>query len=274
MTPEQQQIAAAKQLGVNRPVDEVLELLRGLLDFDASMAAKRKKAGCSIPLAILAAIVSFIVSGNTSGATKTIMVIVAVLCIAAAIAAIVLFLRFRAQDLSDNLRSAAVPFLALLREDMNPGDALHVSIDLRPFAVDEKKKRQSEPYKQGQYHKIIDRLFVDPWFSGGVVLADGTKVHWKVIEHVLQQTKTKKTPRGKYKSKTKIKRKTIAVVTLGFQAKEYEVKMADDVTRDEKRSTVTLARKQKTASADSPAFEMLVDLIAAGYKRVSVAREA
>jgi len=274
MTPEQQQIAAAKQLGVNRPVDEVLDLLRGLLDFDAGMAAKRKKAGCSIPLAIVAAIISFIASGNTSGATKAIMVIVAVLCIAAAIAAVVLFLRFRAQDLSDNLRVAAVPFLALLREDMNPGDPLHADIDLRPYDVEEKKKKQSDPYKKGVYYKIIDRLYLDPWFSGSVALADGTKLHWKVIEHVLKSDKTKKTSRGKIKSKTKIKRKTIAVVTLGFPVKEYVMKEAGDVERDEKRATVTLARKVKTNQADSPAFGMLVDLIAEGYKRVSVAREA
>lgn len=269
MTPEQRQIAAARQLGVNRPVDEVLELLRGLLDFDTTMAAKRKKAGCSIPLAILAAIICFVIAGNTYQSTRTIMIAAAVLCVVAMAAAIVLFIRFKRQDLSDNLRTAAVPFLALLREDMNPGDALHVSIDLRPYAIDEKKKRQSEPYKKGQYHKIIDRLFVDPWFSGGVVLADGTKVHWKVIEHVMQQTKTKRNPRGKYKSKTKIKRKTVAVVTLGFSTKTYAIKTADDVKRDEKRTTVTLARKRKTDGADSPAFGMLVDLIAEGYKRVN-----
>ncbi|MEK6376000.1 MAG: hypothetical protein AABO58_25260 [Acidobacteriota bacterium] len=274
MTPEQRQIAAARQLGVNRPVDEVLDLLRALLDFDATMAAKRKKAGCSIPLAIVVAIFFFVVAGNTSDTTRTIMTALALLCVAAAIAAIVFFLRFRRQDLSDNLRTAAAPFLAVLREDMNAGDPLHVDIDLRPYDIEEKKKKQSEPYKKGAYYKIIDRLFVDPWFRGSVALADGTKVHWKVIEHVVKRDKTKKTSRGKIKSKTKIKRKTVAVVTLGFPVKEYAVKTADDVKRDEKRTTLKLARKRKTDGADSPAFGMLIDLMAEGYKRVSPARSA
>ena len=268
MTPEQRQIAAAKRLGVNRPVDEVLALVRALLDFDAAMAAKRKKAGCSIPLAILAAIAAFIASGFANGAVATILKVVAFLCIAAMVGAIVLFVRFKSQDLSDNLRAAAVPFLAILREDMNPTDPLHVEIDLRPYAIGEKLKHESDPYKTGSYYKIVDRLYVDPWFEGSAALADGTKVRWKVIEHVLQKSKTKRGSRGKIKSKTKVKRKTVGVVTLSFPMKHYAIKSNDADTLDEKRATVTLARKAKTDRDESPAFGLLVDLIADGYRRV------
>jgi hypothetical protein len=274
MTGELLQVAETKRLGVNRPVDEVLNILRALLDFDATMAAKRKKAGCTIPIAVVAAVAGVITGGTLGGTVGKIIFTVAMLALAVAVVALVLYRRFRAQDLSDNLRAAAAPFLALLREDMNPGDRLHVDIDLRPYDIDEKKKRESAPYSKGVYYKIVDRLFVDPWFRGNVALADGTKVHWKVIEHVVKHVKTKKTSRGKIKSKTRIKRKTVAVVTLGFPIKEYAIKTAGDVERDEKRATLTLARKRKTDAADSPAFGMLVDLIAEGYKRVSVARSA
>jgi hypothetical protein len=267
MTPEQHQIAAAKRLGVNRPVDEVLGLVRALLDFDTAMAGKRKKAGCAIPIAILVTIAGFITAGMWKFG-----LVVPILGIAGVVAAIVLFVRFKSQDLSDNLRTAAVPFLAVVREDMNPGDSLHVNIDLRPYAIAEKKKKESEPYKKGAYYKIVDRLYVDPWFDGSSVLADGTKVRWNVIEHVLEHHKTKRTARGKIKSKTKIKRKTVAVVTLAFPTKHYAVNEADE--RDEKRATMTLARKLKTTDATSPAFAMLIDLIADGYKRAHVARSA
>jgi hypothetical protein len=266
MTPEQRQIAAAKRLGVNRPVDDVLALVRSLLDFDATMAAKRKKAGCAIPLAIVAAIGVFIFSGYANGIVSTIAVAVAFLCVAAAIAAIVLFVRLKSQDLSDNLGAAAAPFLAVLREDMNSGDPLHVDIDLRPYSISEKRKSESAPYKKGAYYKVVDRLYVDPWFDGSVALADGTKLRWRVIEHVLERHKTKRTARGKIKSKTKVSRKTIAMVTLGFPTKEYAVE--GDAEHGEKRATVTLARKLKTSGTDSPAFAMLVDLIAEGYGRV------
>jgi hypothetical protein len=261
MTPEQQQIAAAKRIGVNRPIGEVLDLVRALLDFDTIMAGKRKKAGCAIPIAIVVTIAGFITAGMYPYG-----IAVPIAGIVAAIAAIVLFVRFKSQDLSDNLRTAAVPFLAVLREDMNPGDALHVNMDLRPYAIAEKKKKESDPYKKGAYYKIIDRLYVDPWFDGGAVLADGTKVRWNVVEHVLEHHKTKRTSRGKIKSKTKTSRKTVAVVTLAFPMKEYAVE--GDAERDEKRAAVTLARKLKTKDESSPAFGMLVDLIADGYRRV------
>lgn len=274
MTAEWREIAAAKKIGVTRPVDEVLDLLRALSDFDTHMAAKKKKAGCTVPIAIVVGIIGVIVGGNIGDTVGKIIFTVALLSFAFAVFCLVLFLRFRAQDLSDNLRTAAVPFLALLREDMNAGDRLYVDIDLRPYDIDDKKKKQSDPYNKGAYYKIIDHLYVDPWFNGSAALADGTKVHWKVIEHVVKREKTKKTSRGKIKSKTKIKRKTIAVVTLGFPVKEYAMKASQDVESDEKRATVTLARKVKTNQADSPALGMLVDLIAEGYKRVSVARSA
>ncbi len=263
MTPEHQQIAAAKRIGVNRPIDEVLALVRSLLDFDAVMASKRKKAGCAIPIAIVVIIGGFITSGMYPFG-----IVLPILAIVAAIVAIVLFVRFKSQDLSDNLRTAAAPFLAVLREDMNPGDSLHVNVDLRPYAIDEKKKKESDPYKKGAYYKIIDKLYVDPWFDGSATLADGTKVKWNVIEHVLEHHKTKRTARGKIKSKTKVSRKTVAVVTLGFPMKEYDIRQADADKRDEKRATVTLARKLKSKDESSPAFGLLVDLIADGYRRV------
>jgi hypothetical protein len=274
MTAEQLRIAQAKRLDVNLPADEVLELMRGLVQFDAHTAAKRKKAGCSIPLAILAAIVFFIVSANTFDAVKTAMITLAALCAAASIAAIVLYRRLRKQDLSDNLTNTAAPFIALLREDIRPADPLHVDIDLRPWAIAEKKKSESEPYKKGAYYKVIDTLYVDPWFSGSAVLADGTKLRWRVVDHMHQKKGRKKNARGKIKFKTKVKRKTVAVVTLAFPTKEYAVRSGANVKRDEKRTTMTLARKHKSAGEESAALDLLVDIIADGYRRVTVTRSA
>src|SRR5688572_9809196 len=273
MTAEQLRIAQTKRLDVNRPADQVLELMRGLVHFDAFTAGKRKKAGCSIPLAILAAIAAFITSANLNGG-KMAVLILGVLFIGAAIAAIVIYGRLRAQDLSDNLTLTAAPFIALLREDIEPGDPVHVEIDLRPWAIDEKKKKESEPYKKGAYYKVIDTLYVDPWFSGSAVLADGTKLKWRVVDHMLEKTGTKKNPRGKIKSKTKVKRKTVAVVTLSFPAKEYAVQDAADIERDEKRTTMTLAWKHKTAGEETAALDLLADIIADAYRRVTLTRSA
>ena len=273
MTPEQLRAAQSKRLEVNRPAGEVLELIRALINVDATLAAKRKKAGCAIPLTLALAIVFFVLAGKTD-AVPMAMVALAAVCVVAAVVSIVLYVRLRSQDLSDNLTTTAAPFLALLREDIDAADPLHVDIDLRPWELKEKLKREGQPYKRGSYTKIVDRLYVDPWFSGSAALADGTKLRWKVIDHVLQKKGTKRTARGKYKFKTKIKRKTVAVVTLAFPTKHYAVKPASDVEIDAKRSTMTLARKQKWAGEESATLDLLVDLIAEGYRRVNVARSA
>src|SRR5213083_576370 len=65
LTPEQQRIAQAMQLNINRPIDEVLELLRGLSAFDQEMAARRKKAGVILGLSIAVAIVGVFFSMMT-----------------------------------------------------------------------------------------------------------------------------------------------------------------------------------------------------------------
>jgi hypothetical protein len=273
MTAEQQRIAAAKQVNMNRPMDQVLELLRALVAFDETTAGKRKRAGISIALAIVMAIIAFTISGKTHGTTSKIAIAAGVLSVVGFVAASVFYARFRSADLSDNLSVAAVPFLVLLREDMNPSQPLHLRIDLTSWKASGKKKKESEPYKAGAYYKVIDRLFVDPWFSGNTVLADGTRVGWEVVEHVFERTRTKKNPRGKIKTKTKAKRRTHVTVSLGFPSKQYAA-TGEDVKSDEKRQSMRLRRKAKSEGEESMALPMLVDLIAEGYRRVAIAKGA
>ncbi len=275
LSPEQQRIAAAKQININRPVDDVLALLRALVEFDASVARRRKWAGGALAAMIVLTIISFFVAINRHGSTKTTLIAAGLVLLVGIVIAGVVFAKFKAADLSDNLRVAAAPFLTILHEDMNGKDPLHVKIDLRSSYLAEKKRKESAPYASGAYYKVIDRFFVDPWFSGSAVLADGTRLQWEVTEHIFQRTRTKKNPRGKTKTKTKEKRGTTASVTLGFPNKEYAVTAgAEDVKSGEKRQTMTFKRKLKSDRRDSPAFEMLVDLMAEGYRRVAVPKGA
>ena len=52
--------------------------------------------------------------------------------------------------------------------------------------------------------------------------ADGTDVEFAVIDHVRSSRKTKRTPRGKIKTKTKAKKKTELAVTLSFPKRNYD----------------------------------------------------
>ncbi len=280
LTPEQQRIAQSMQLNVNRPIDEVLELLRGLSAFDQEMAARRKKAGTILGLSIFIAFVGFIFSFVTfaNGMKHThphlgVFYVVAGLTVAAIVTAIVsgvTYGRLKKADLSDDLQNSALPFLTLLREDMNSGDAIHVKIDLRSAAINEKKVKENTP-KDPRFTKIIERLFVSPWFSGKVVLADGTHLDWEVIDKLLQRARTRRNPRGKYKTKTKEKWHVVGGVTVAFPTKQYAV---SDAAADAKRHTVKLKRKVKTDVKGSSAFDVLVDMIAEAYSGVAVAKRS
>ena len=94
---------------------------------------------------------------------------------------------------------------------------------------------------------------------------------WEVIDKLLQRVRTKRNPRGKYKTKTKEKWHVVGGVTVAFPTKQYAV---TDAPADEKRHTVKLKRKVKTDVKGSSAFDVLVDMIAEAYGGVAVARRS
>lgn len=274
LTPEQQRIAQAMQLNVNRPIDDLLQMLGGLAAFDQEIAARRKKAGTILGLSILFSVAGISVSIKHLADTHPHLGIYIVMTVAAIVIAIVsgvIYVRLKKADLSDDLQNSAIPFLTLLREDMNPRDAIHVKIDLRSAAVKEKKVRENK-VKDPRFFRVVERFFVNPWFSGNVVLADGTHVDWEVIDKLLQRVRTRRNPRGKYKTKTKEKWHIVGAVSVGFPTKHYAV---GEAGADEKRHTVKLKRKIKVDyKTGTPAFELLVDLIAEAYSGVAVAKRS
>jgi hypothetical protein len=277
LSDEQKEILKSKSVKLNRTADELLALLKPVAVFDAAAAPARTRAGCSIAAMVVASIILTIVAFNNEGATRIgLFALVALL-----IVGIVVFARrlkvLRGADVSDNLGAVVVPLLRVLREDVEPGEPVQVSIDLTQPNAKSKMTSESEPYKQGVYRKIIDRLYVDPWLEGSAVFADGTRLHWSVVDHLRESQKTKKTPRGKIKTKTKRKLTTEVSVKVAFPSRRYTVtRQGDDVHHGDKRQTMTLEKSSKTAEATdhSQAFEMLVALIAEAYRGVAAHKEA
>jgi uncharacterized membrane protein YkoI len=110
------------------------------------------------------------------------------------------------------------------------------------------------------------------------VLVDGSKLWWSVSDTIRERKKTKRNPRGKYKTKTKYSKKTEVDVELGLRRKLYELDAATadgEVTSDQKRSTVRVSRKLKTDSLDPVDPRSLIDLIADVYRSArAVKKEA
>jgi len=122
----------------------------------------------------------------------------------------------RKHELSGRLQSFAMQLLPVLREDHDPAAQLELTIDLTGAQQPGKQTRTSDPYEHGQYHKVVDTFYDDPWIDGHAVFADGADVRFAVIDHVRSSQKTKRSASGKTKHKTKGKTKTELAVTVSF----------------------------------------------------------
>lgn len=276
LTAEQKQILSDKRLKLNRPIDETLRLLRPLAECDTLADQSRTKLGCTFGLAIALMIIVPIVFSNVGWSAVAWLVIAAVAVVM--LGAGYLYFWTKRIDVSNNFRQFALPALTVFREDFDAAQPVHLDLDLSSPTVKAKKQSESAPYKEGQYHKVIDSMYLDPWMKAEAVLVDGSKLSWTVTETIRERQKTKRNARGKHKTKTKYSKKTEVEVELGLKKKLYEVTAGPaegEVTSDEKRNKVRVSRELKTDSLEPVDPKVLIDLVADVYRSASpVKKEA
>ena len=274
LSTEQKNIARTKQVAMNRTADEVIGVLNALSSWDALVERRARFWGWAAVLTGLVGGISGFVwlavkkHHPARGGTLLVVTVIAVIILAR------IWSKWSKQNLADNFRVAALPFLTVLREDMDPNQRMQVKLDLRDALIPEKKINESAPYKLGLYHRVIDRTFRDAWFEGNTTLADDTEVSWNVTEQIFERERTKRNARGKTKTKRKHKKRTQVVVTLNFASKEYTLAEATGDVK-QKKKTITLKGGEKyDGEQKTPAFDILVALMSDAYSRVSVGRTA
>jgi len=271
LSPEQKQILAQKQLELDRPVDDLLALLKPIAACDTVANKSQTRFGCTFGIMIVLTFVAVIVLSNLGWGLLAMLVLGVMLGIT--VAAGWFWIWLRGIDVSNNLRQFVVPVLALFREDIDPKTPVHLRVDLSKPTTAAKKTTESAPYKSGVYHKVIDSMYVDPWISAEAVLVDGTRLKWSVTDRIRERKKTKRNARGKYKTKTKYRKVTDVEVQLGLKTKTYEVADAE-VTGDGKRSKVDVQRSVRTDSLDPVDPRALIDAITDVYRSLKPAKEA
>lgn len=188
----------------------------------------------------------------------------------------VLLWRLRNVDIGNNFRQVALPFLAVLKQDIDPNQTVTVRIDLRDALHASKKKRTSNPYADGAYHRVVDTTYLDPWFHGKTVLADGSRLMWTVHDTIVKSTRTKRTARNKTKTKTRHVKRSQVAIALTVPNKVYGVVRGPAqegsrlaVAAGAKRSTIKLVRKLKTQSLDPVDPALLVDAVSGAYRQIA-----
>ena len=278
LTPAQRLLIRSRRIEGDYTPAELITLLRPLAAFDHGNDRARGKSGCLIVLIVLALFGLLFLADAV--ATPVLLSIAGVLIVLGAVL-VTIELRLRSLDISNNLRTVALPFLALLREDMARGSTVNVRIDLASPTDKAKRVRSLPPYKRGSYYKIIDTLYRDAWFSGHCRLADGSNLHWDVVDTLLESRRTKRNPRGKIKTKTKHRKNSRLGVSVALPLAQYRLAdgpVGGEATRmttrsDDRRVHVKLVRKVKSRSNDPLDVAALVDLVSTAYRRARPANE-
>jgi hypothetical protein len=271
LSPDQKALLEAKQLSGEFEPRSLIDLLQPVAAYDRLSDKARTPMGCSTAALFVLSLVLLVVAANVS----LLLLPLSLASLGGAVVLLVTVLRLRKLDLSNNFRQVAMPLFAVLEEDMEPGATMNVRLDLSSPTARTKKTGTSKPYERGAYRKVVDTTYRDPWFGGGTRLVDGSLLQWDVTDEVVESKRTKKTARGKYKTKTKHEKRTTISVTVALPHKKYVVKglPADEgekvkVRESEKRTTFHLTRRVKAKSIDPIDPRELFDIISEAYKRV------
>jgi hypothetical protein len=276
---ERETIASGRFAGDYTP-DALLDQMRTLARFDASNDATRgslKKWIWSIVLLTFFGLIAlkFVPHSDTFLRAFWILPLLGVELVLV-IAMGVTLRRLRNVDIGNNFRQVALPFLSILKQDLDPNQTVTVRIDLRDPLHDSKRKKTGTPYAEGAYHKIVDTTYMDPWFHGKTVLADGSRLVWTVYDTIIKSTRTKKTASRKIKTKTRHVKRSQVAIALSVPNKVYGVKRGAApengklaVAGGAKRSTIKLVRKLKTQSLDPIDPALLVDAVSGAYRQIT-----
>ena len=238
LNSEQTNIVRQKQVSLHRPINDLIAILQPVAQWDAAGDTSRRNLGCSGAAALIGGVVLLFFFWPLG-----------IVFAAAGIVLLVVWNRKKSEDLSDNLRQCAVPFLVALREDFGD-DPLEIKLDLRPPMSKEKQTGKEK------VDKVTTTTYSDPWMSGQGVLHDGSRLRWSVAETIIEKSYWKRGSSGKSKLKTKRKKRVEIEADLTLKAKTYGEKQ-----------TLHGEAKLKHATIDPIPPDEIINVIAGLYKQ-------
>jgi hypothetical protein len=193
----------------------------------------------------------------------------------------VVFERSR-KNVPNHLRQFIIPWLLILREEMEPEELMFLRVDLSDATGQDKLfSEQLSPSAQRLQKagsKITEKFFSNQWLAGAAELADGTKLQWQIFERIRQRSEGRKRTSGKYKTKIKHKIKARVQIAMQFKRKDYSLKPFRLNTATEKieakngssRDRISVRRSLvRTRFDEPPPLKVLLDVIATAYKKAT-----
>jgi len=208
LNSEQTNIVRQKQVSLHRPAGDLIAILQPVAQWDLAGDSSRTKLGCFAGIAVVLAFAAAFIN------TIPFHFVLAAALLVLGFVLIFVWNRKKSEDLSDNLRGCAVPFLVALREDFG-SDPVEIKLDLRPPLSKEKQTSKQK------VDKVTTTIYSDPWMSGEGLLHDGSRLRWNVVETIIEKSYWKRGSSGKSKLKTKRKKRVEIEADLTLKAKTY-----------------------------------------------------
>ncbi len=272
LPPHLKATVASKKIAGEFTLAQLLGDLQQLAAFDALNDKNRGGLGCAMGVMVLAIIADIFISAavHPFGFALLIPIIGTMIWLG------ITMRRLNKLDLSNNFREVAMPFLAVLKQDIEAHQPMSLELELSAPTAAHKKKGVSKPYKAGDYYKIVDTSFQDAWFRGAARLADGAVLSFAVADDITESQRSKRNYRGKHKTKTRHYRTTVIDTELVLPTKTFSsrpppppqpgTKTKMSVDRGEKRDTLSLTKKVKARSLDPLTPDILVGCVAELYR--------
>jgi hypothetical protein len=212
---------AARKVKGAWTLKRLLYLLDSLEKYDLHVEKKQKTyawaAGVSALLAVLMFMLWVFMEFDTLGETASVLAMLFVVLL-------IINRSYSKKDLPNDFREYLIPLLKLLSGDIADKSKIALNMDVALL----KDKKYSQGAKalppRAPYNKITLERFERPLMTMAIHLHDGNRLLMERFESMTVVTKSKKNPRGKTKTKEKIKKRVFTRMKLAVNAKAYAVR--------------------------------------------------
>lgn len=205
LSKKQQSFVKTKKIELNDTLPNIQTFVKGVMAFDKEVDAV---IGTATLITVLSGLAAFISGGIFISTSNTVFAVVAGLFLIAFIYFLMKRMELGSVNVSDELKLGVYPLLGLMKNDIKKNSNCRISLNLSG-PMDGKKKVQTLKIHRGKNY-----IYKDPWFSGEMLLGDGSKLTWDFEDEVSHKKYSKTNPRGKVKYKSKVKMKSKKTMTL------------------------------------------------------------
>jgi len=191
---------------------EVLARLEALEAFRDSLPARRKRMWLLLVGSIVVAVAVAILRTSFSncagaGTPEVICFSVLLACTTAFAAAVVMLIRLGAGRYDGDAAAVLGPLVRCLGPDLAPGSRFRVNAGLKSPTASDLLRRTGEKYATPTYPRCVDRFFQRDILKLECRLRDGTRLQAGMSEQTVETVLSKKNARGKWKKKSKCRRR-------------------------------------------------------------------